>query len=67
MAADADPLPEGAAVGAPLPPAALRALEEAAQRRAAAVAALPSEQGGPPGPEPTRFGNWERKGIAVDF
>ena len=68
MAADAEPLPEGAAPGKPLPPAAVRALEEAAQRRAAAAAAaLPPEQGGPPGPEPTRFGDWERKGIAVDF
>jgi hypothetical protein len=28
---------------------------------------LPPEQGGPKGPEPTRYGDWERKGIAVDF
>ena len=25
------------------------------------------ELDGPAGPEPTRFGDWERKGIAVDF
>jgi len=25
------------------------------------------EYGGPSGPEPTRYGDWERKGIAVDF
>lgn len=25
------------------------------------------ERGGPKGPEPTRYGDWERKGIAVDF
>lgn len=25
------------------------------------------EDGGPKGPEPTRYGDWERKGIAVDF
>lgn len=25
------------------------------------------EQGGPGGPEPTRYGDWERKGIAKDF
>lgn len=25
------------------------------------------EEGGPKGPEPTRYGDWERKGIAVDF
>ncbi len=27
----------------------------------------PEEVGGPAGPEPTRYGDWERKGIAVDF
>jgi len=25
------------------------------------------ETGGPKGPEPTRFGDWERNGICVDF
>uniref|UniRef100_UPI00358F25FF succinate dehydrogenase assembly factor 4, mitochondrial n=1 Tax=Myxine glutinosa TaxID=7769 RepID=UPI00358F25FF len=25
------------------------------------------EQGGPRGPEPTRYGDWERKGRCVDF
>ncbi|HXV73222.1 MAG TPA: DUF1674 domain-containing protein [Sphingomonadales bacterium] len=29
--------------------------------------AKPKEKGGPKGPEPTRYGDWERKGIAVDF
>jgi len=58
----------GAAPGKPLTPEARRALEEAAARRAAAAEApRPPEQGGPQGPEPTRFGDWERKGIAVDF
>jgi hypothetical protein len=28
---------------------------------------LPREYGGPRGPEPTRFGDWERKGRCVDF
>jgi hypothetical protein len=61
-------LPDGAAPGKPLTPAARRALEEAAARRAAAQPeAKPPEEGGPAGPEPTRFGDWERKGIAVDF
>jgi len=51
-----------------LTPAARRALEEAAARRAAeAAAASPPELGGPTGPEPTRYGDWERKGLAVDF
>ncbi|MDB5440919.1 MAG: hypothetical protein JWM33_3346 [Caulobacteraceae bacterium] len=60
--------PTGAHPGKPLSPAARRALEEAAARRAAeAVSPLPAEQGGPAGPEPTRFGDWERKGVAVDF
>lgn len=61
------PVP-GAAPGKDLSPAARRALEEAAARRAAeAVHALPPEQGGRDGPEPTRFGDWEKKGVAVDF
>jgi hypothetical protein len=52
-----------------LTPAARRALDEAAARRAAAPAdpALPVEFQGPSGAEPTRFGDWERKGIASDF
>jgi hypothetical protein len=58
-----------AAPGKQLAPAAKRALEEAAARRAAAgeSAAPVGEEGGPKGLEPTRFGDWERKGIAVDF
>ncbi|WP_348675787.1 DUF1674 domain-containing protein [uncultured Abyssibacter sp.] len=27
----------------------------------------PEEFGGPKGPEPTRYGDWERKGRCVDF
>lgn len=49
-----------------LTPEAQRALAEAAERRAAAEKLAP-EEGGPSGPEPTRYGDWERKGIAVDF
>jgi hypothetical protein len=56
-----------AAPGKPLTPAARRALEEAAARRQVQAAALPDEKGGPAGPEPTRYGDWERKGVAVDF
>ena len=45
-----------------------KAQEEAANFAAAAEAARRAyEEGGPRGPEPTRFGDWERKGIAVDF
>lgn len=58
----------GAAPGKPLSPAARRALEEAvARRRERGATAAAPEEGGPAGPEPTRFGDWERKGLAVDF
>lgn len=51
-----------------LPPAAQRALAEAeARRRAATGPALPRELGGREGPEPVRYGDWEKKGIAIDF
>ena len=51
-----------------LPPAAQRALAEAEARRARMQEiTLPPEQGGPTGPEPVRYGDWEKKGIAVDF
>ena len=33
----------------------------------AKAAERPKEIGGPSGPEPTRYGDWERKGICVDF
>jgi hypothetical protein len=54
----------------PLSPAAQRALAEAQARRAAAEAdakQAPKEFQGPKGPEPTRYGDWENKGIASDF
>ena len=48
--------------------AAARALKEAEARRAEAKPLeLPPELGGRDGPEPIRFGDWERKGIAYDF
>jgi hypothetical protein len=54
----------------PLSPAAERALAEADARRQAAAASskpMAREIQGPKGPEPTRFGDWENKGIASDF
>ena len=54
----------------PLSPAAQRALAEAEARRQAAAAnakPAPKEFQGPKGPEPTRYGDWENKGIASDF
>ena len=50
-----------------LTPEAERALAEAAERRKAAAEKLPPEQGGPAGPEPTRYGDWERGGRCTDF
>ncbi len=48
----------------PAPPAASPA-PDAAPKPAAPK--LPKEIGGPAGPEPTRFGDWERKGRVSDF
>ncbi|WP_306110283.1 MULTISPECIES: DUF1674 domain-containing protein [Roseovarius] len=51
-----------------LPPEAKRALAEAEERRKAAEEInMPTELGGRKGPEPVRFGDWEKKGIAIDF
>jgi len=51
-----------------MPDAAKRALAEAEERREKGKSAdLPAELGGRDGPEPVRFGDWEKKGIAVDF
>jgi hypothetical protein len=56
-----------------LPPEAQRALAEAEERRKRAATEtagkppLPREFNGPKGPEPTRYGDWEKKGIASDF
>lgn len=48
--------------------AARCALEEAALRKKnEAEAALAKELGGRTGPEPTRYGDWEKKGVASDF
>lgn len=53
---------------AALPEVARRALEEADARRAsAAEEQRPIELGGRKGPEPVRYGDWEKKGIAIDF
>jgi len=68
------PLPAEAPDGAPgksLSAAAKRALEEAHARREAHLAETAAEPiheiGGPKGLDPVRFGDWERKGLAVDF
>lgn len=51
-----------------LPPEAQRALQEADDRRKAAEKVKRAkEYGGRDGPEPVRYGDWENKGIAIDF
>ena len=69
-----DPSPPAAAAPSAerkvLSPAAQRALAEAEARRQAAATdatSRPKEFQGPKGPEPTRYGDWETKGIASDF
>lgn len=55
---------------ASLTPAAERALAEAEARRAnaaAGAAARPRELGGRDGPDPARYGDWEKGGIVSDF
>jgi len=62
--------PPDAAPDKAISPAAKRALQEAAERKAKAAKAVanrPNEKAGPKGEEPTRFGDWERGGIAYDF
>ena len=51
-----------------LSPEARRALAEAEERRRMAQpVTLPREVNGREGPEPTRFGDWENKGLTSDF
>jgi hypothetical protein len=55
-------------IAARIAEAAQRAKAEAEARRAKdAKPQLPPELGGPKGPEPTRYGDWEVKGIVSDF
>ena len=59
---------EDPAIAQRIAEAGKRAKAEAEARHARELKSqLPPELGGPKGPEPTRFGDWERKGIAVDF
>ncbi len=50
-----------------LPPAARRALAEAAARRAEPRPESPNEVHGRGGLDPARYGDWEVKGLASDF
>ena len=57
MTTDPKTTPEKAAV----------ASDATAETPAGTTPARPKEVGGPKGPEPTRYGDWERKGRCVDF
>ena len=60
--------PDGDAPAA-MPPAAARALAEAEARRKARAAAQTEAANEPDwkGPDPTRYGDWEKRGIVSDF
>lgn len=71
-AAHAGGTPDACAPMRVLTPEAERALAEAAARRQrhavlADQAAAAKEVGGREGPDPVRFGDWEKGGIASDF
>lgn len=60
--------PTKAEISARIKAAGERALAEAADRRAAEIREKhPTELGGQKGPEPTRYGDWEKNGIVSDF
>ena len=48
-------------------PSGLAAEADAHPLPAAPTPAPPTESGGPSGPEPTRYGDWERAGRCIDF
>jgi hypothetical protein len=64
-------MPTEQEIAANIAAAAQRALAEAKARHAEQAKLegkpKPKEVGGPKGPEPTRYGDWERKGIVSDF
>jgi len=63
------PVPNAIPVEAPHDPAAVNQGPAVATHvhPAGTIAARPMEVGGPEGPEPTRFGDWEKNGRCVDF
>ncbi len=70
MAQKPEPKADNPSVARARSPAAERALAEAAARRRLAesqAAAAPKEVGGQKGPDPVRYGDWEKGGIVSDF
>jgi hypothetical protein len=51
----------------PPPPVPVPATDSAATQAAAPAVAPLRELGGPAGPEPTRYGDWEKNGRCIDF
>lgn len=62
MSETPDTKPRAPAAGTPS-----AAVDGAPAGAATPVPAKVPEIGGPEGPEPTRYGDWERKGICIDF
>jgi hypothetical protein len=64
------PVPNASSDVVPVSAADDKSAAKAANAAAVPVSAAPAESrefGGPPGPEPTRFGDWEKNGRCVDF
>ncbi|MBL8201942.1 MAG: DUF1674 domain-containing protein [Chromatiales bacterium] len=59
-------VPEAVPQKAPVIDAA-RAARPVPELLPVAAPTAPPEIGGPPGPEPTRYGDWERGGRCIDF
>jgi hypothetical protein len=61
--------PSKAQIAARIREAGQRANAEAEARRAQQASKSPQlkEIGGQKGPDPTRYGDWEKKGIVTDF
>ncbi len=63
-----EPLPNhGAHPPEPAPTPAAARPGKADKRDKSGAVGKAKETGGPSGPEPTRYGDWERKGICFDF
>jgi hypothetical protein len=63
---NADPAPAVLPAASP-EPAIRSALPANAPTLSDPIAPRPREIGGPTGPEPTRYGDWEKKGRCIDF
>lgn len=59
--------PASKPTGTPAPAPQPGTAQAATPKPAAPPPPLPPEVGGPQGPEPTRYGDWERKGRVSDF